>query len=93
MAKGSSAHVLLPCLLLFSTEAPRVVLSELAGVRLSTCPSPACVRFFRQASEQYSTASQLRAHARRQVIVRPQTAQGLEGREDLLPFQREGVLE
>ena len=40
-----------------------------------------------QASEQYSTCSQLRAQARRHVIVRPQTAQGLEGREDLLPFQ------
>ena len=44
-----------------------------------------CPRRARQASEQWRTSSQLRAQALRQVIGRPQTAQGLLGRKDLLP--------
>jgi len=39
----------------------------------------------RQASEQYFTSSQLRAQRRRQVMGRPQAAQGLLGRAALLP--------
>ena len=39
----------------------------------------------RQASEQNFTSSQLRAQRRRQVIGRPQAAQGLLGRAALLP--------
>ena len=39
----------------------------------------------RQASEQYFTSAQLRAQRRRQLIARPQTAQGLLGKAALLP--------
>ena len=41
----------------------------------------------RQASEQYNTDSQFLAHALRHVILRPQTAQGLLGRDCLLPLK------
>jgi hypothetical protein len=44
----------------------------------------------RQASEQYFTSAQFLAHRLRQVIGRPQVAQGLLGRERLLPLN-EGV--
>lgn len=43
-------------------------------------------RFLRQASEQTFTSSQFFAHFFRQVIGRPQTAQGLEGSDCLLPL-------
>lgn len=41
----------------------------------------------RQASEQYLTASQFFAQALRQLMGRPQTAQGLLGRWALLPLK------
>lgn len=41
----------------------------------------------RQASEQYNTDSQFLAHALRHAMVRPQTAQGLLGRDCLLPLK------
>jgi hypothetical protein len=41
----------------------------------------------RQASEQYSTSAQFLAQALRQVMVRPQTAQSLEGKACLLPLK------
>ena len=41
----------------------------------------------RQASEQYSTESQFLAQALRQVMVRPQTAHSLLGRDCLLPLK------
>ncbi len=41
----------------------------------------------RQASEQYKTDSQFLAHALRHVMVRLQTAQGLLGRDCLLPLK------
>jgi hypothetical protein len=40
----------------------------------------------RQASEQYLTCSQVRAQRLRQVISRPQAAQGLLGSESLFPL-------
>jgi hypothetical protein len=41
----------------------------------------------RQASEQYSTDAQFLAHALRQVMVRPHTAQGLLGSDCLFPLK------
>jgi hypothetical protein len=41
----------------------------------------------RQASEQYFTSSQFLDHFLRQVIGRPQLAQGFEGRWRLLPLK------
>jgi hypothetical protein len=46
----------------------------------------------RQASEQNFTSSQQRAQRLRQVMVRPQAAQGLLGRAALLPRKRGRVL-
>ena len=43
-------------------------------------------RVLRQMSEQYFTSSQFFAHRFRQVIGRPQAAQGFEGRQRLLPL-------
>jgi hypothetical protein len=45
----------------------------------------------RQASEQCFTSAQFFAHARRQLISRPQVAQGLLGRASLLPLKWPGV--
>ena len=48
--------------------------------------TPDVPRFLRQASEQNFTSSQFFAHFFRQVIGRPQTVQGLEGSDCLLPL-------
>jgi hypothetical protein len=46
--------------------------------------------FLRQASEQYFTSSQFLAQLLRQVMARPQAAQGLLCRADLLPLKLVG---
>jgi hypothetical protein len=58
-----------------------------AGERRAIQATGGARRDPRQASEQYFTSSQLRAHRFRQVIGRPQVAQGLVGRWRLLPLK------
>jgi hypothetical protein len=48
---------------------------------------PAVFFLARQASEQYNTDSQFLAQALRHVMVRPHIAQGLLGRDCLLPLK------
>ena len=57
-----------------------------AGSHQRVCVDPARDFARRQASEQYFTCAQFFAHRLRQVISRPQAAQGLLGSEDLLPL-------
>jgi len=73
-----------------SHEAPHSSVVEIYSVRFNVQNYQAVllVAFLaRQASEQYNTDSQFLAHALRHVMVRPHTAQGLLGRDCLLPLK------
>ena len=61
-------------------------LPGLTGRRPQVWRNPASDFVRRQASEQYFTCAQFFAHRLRQVISRPQVAQGLLGSEALLPL-------
>jgi hypothetical protein len=67
-----------------------VTLASQQGPLPTVEPAVVQLTFFflaRQASEQYNTDSQFLAHALRHVMVRLQTAQGLLGRDCLLPLK------
>ena len=61
-------------------DASRARLSSSASIAASSASSVVVVRARRQASEQYFTCSQLRAHFDRHCIVRPQRAHVFSGR-------------
>jgi len=55
-------------------------MAQAAAAHRADCPAPAAGTLpRRQASEQYRTSSQFFAQARRQLIGRPQWAQGFAG--------------